>query len=294
MKDAERAGLTQRNGPWKAHPRNMLFAAAIRNGAKWFCSEVLLGTPVPLEPDPPDDVDLETGEIIETEVRVVHEPPEGYEPNWAAFWATARDLGWEKDRVHALFGVPPVDGALKAWAEAHEKPLPQVVAEMTVRLMQATTPEPDNPPPSSEVSDPVPNPDPAPDSQEAAEAAGEPEPTSPSTANDSKAAWDQLWAKAKALGLTKEAVYAHFMVRNAAGLKMAAEARAIRTKAPLEEALAAMTLELEAAHAPKAELVVEQPDEWEQHLRDNPPEGGEESQGELLRAPKGAKDLVHS
>lgn len=42
-KDAERAGLLQK-AMWKQYPRNLLFARALSNGAKWFCPEIFGGT----------------------------------------------------------------------------------------------------------------------------------------------------------------------------------------------------------------------------------------------------------
>lgn len=42
MEDAQAAGATK-NPTWKAHPRNMLFARALSNGAKWFCGDATMG-----------------------------------------------------------------------------------------------------------------------------------------------------------------------------------------------------------------------------------------------------------
>lgn len=42
MADAERAGLTGR-GPWKKHPRNMLWARAMSDGVNFYCPEVARG-----------------------------------------------------------------------------------------------------------------------------------------------------------------------------------------------------------------------------------------------------------
>jgi hypothetical protein len=41
MKEAQQAGLTHKDN-WKKHPKNMLFARALSNGAKWFCADVFL------------------------------------------------------------------------------------------------------------------------------------------------------------------------------------------------------------------------------------------------------------
>src|SRR3972149_643962 len=112
MADAKRAGLAERP-VWKQYPKNMNYAAAMRNGAKWFCSEVLLGAPMPLSDAEPEggSVDMETGEVFEGEaVPVVSAPPEGYKPNWDAFWATAKELGLCWEEPHASWRLPAEKG----------------------------------------------------------------------------------------------------------------------------------------------------------------------------------------
>ena len=42
IEDAKRAGLVNGDN-WKKYPRNMLFARALSNGAKWFCPDVFGG-----------------------------------------------------------------------------------------------------------------------------------------------------------------------------------------------------------------------------------------------------------
>lgn len=42
MTDANKAGVTGKS-VWKAWPRNMLFARAMSNGARWYCGDVFLG-----------------------------------------------------------------------------------------------------------------------------------------------------------------------------------------------------------------------------------------------------------
>lgn len=60
IEDAKRAGLVRSGqrgpSPWEAHPRNMLFARSMSNGAKWFCPDILAGpTFVPGELDQPEE-----------------------------------------------------------------------------------------------------------------------------------------------------------------------------------------------------------------------------------------------
>lgn len=76
MDDAAQAGLT--NGPgqsWQKFPRNMLFARALSNGAKWFCPDVFAGNP-PYTPDELGiDIDGETGQIIDGQLIETDQQP---------------------------------------------------------------------------------------------------------------------------------------------------------------------------------------------------------------------------
>ncbi len=42
LKDAAKAGIVNKDN-WKNYPRNMLFARAIANGARWYCPDVYCG-----------------------------------------------------------------------------------------------------------------------------------------------------------------------------------------------------------------------------------------------------------
>jgi hypothetical protein len=41
IKEAQQAGLTHKDN-WKKHPKNMLFARAISNAAKWYCADIFI------------------------------------------------------------------------------------------------------------------------------------------------------------------------------------------------------------------------------------------------------------
>lgn len=67
MADAKKAGLSGTN--WKKYPRNMLWARAMTNGARWYCPDATGGAVYTSEElgdgaaDVPDVVDGETGEV---------------------------------------------------------------------------------------------------------------------------------------------------------------------------------------------------------------------------------------
>lgn len=43
IQDAMTAGIAQRNGAWKTYPRNLLFARALTNGARFYCPDIYMG-----------------------------------------------------------------------------------------------------------------------------------------------------------------------------------------------------------------------------------------------------------
>lgn len=63
IEDAKKANLVK-NGPWTQHPRNMLFARAISNAAKWYAPDVFAGNPVYTPDELGAEVDGETGEVV--------------------------------------------------------------------------------------------------------------------------------------------------------------------------------------------------------------------------------------
>ncbi len=77
--DAKAAGLWGSSDPWKKSPRNMLFARAMSNGAKWFAPDIFAGpvyTPDEMESEgpmlpPAPPVNVLTGEVVEQDERQV-------------------------------------------------------------------------------------------------------------------------------------------------------------------------------------------------------------------------------
>lgn len=72
MEDASKQGLSQKYN-WKKFPKNMVFARALSNGARWYCADVFLGaiyTPDELSDKisvAPDSVMIDTGSASEGE-----------------------------------------------------------------------------------------------------------------------------------------------------------------------------------------------------------------------------------
>ncbi len=63
MDDAKKAGLANGDN-WRKYPRNMLFARAMSNGARWFCPDVF-GGPVYTPDELGATIDAEEGTVIE-------------------------------------------------------------------------------------------------------------------------------------------------------------------------------------------------------------------------------------
>ena len=79
MEDAATAGLTK-NPTWKAHPRNMLFARAISNGAKWYAPDVSAGAPIYTPDELGAEVDGETLEVVALPAQDVRHTPDPGSP----------------------------------------------------------------------------------------------------------------------------------------------------------------------------------------------------------------------
>lgn len=67
--DAQRAGLLGKNS-WQKYPRNMYFARALSNGARWYCPDVFRGPIYTPE-------ELSDKDVIEAEALVIEEEPKG-------------------------------------------------------------------------------------------------------------------------------------------------------------------------------------------------------------------------
>jgi hypothetical protein len=70
MADAAKANLAGKL-VWKTYPRNLLFARAMANGARWYCADVFSGAQVYT----PEEVDTDLNEIDENVIIAEVEPP---------------------------------------------------------------------------------------------------------------------------------------------------------------------------------------------------------------------------
>ena len=86
--DARTAGLTAGKDVWTKHPKNMLFARAMSNGAKWYCPDVFGGAIYNESDDFPESK-------FEAEIIIEEEPTE-------VFLALKKRLETEAFTLHAL------------------------------------------------------------------------------------------------------------------------------------------------------------------------------------------------
>ena len=68
IEDAKTAGIYRQGSPWEKYPRNMVFARAVTNGARWYCPDVFNG---PIYT--PDELGAEV--IIDSQGDEVYEVP---------------------------------------------------------------------------------------------------------------------------------------------------------------------------------------------------------------------------
>jgi hypothetical protein len=71
MADAAKAGIGGRSN-WKRYPKNMLFARAISNGARWYCADIFTGAIYTTE-EIQDDISIVSGDAQAEAVNVTPE-----------------------------------------------------------------------------------------------------------------------------------------------------------------------------------------------------------------------------
>lgn len=117
--DAEKAGLLS-NPTWRKFPRNMLFARALTNGARYYCPDVFMGAVYTRDEIDEGMADVDAGdasEIIDAEVIDLSDVPP---PVWQTRFAEAIDTlgGTEAEqRVRTLMNGadPQILGSDEAW-----------------------------------------------------------------------------------------------------------------------------------------------------------------------------------
>lgn len=112
--DAKKAGLAGGDN-WRKYPRNMYFARALSNGAKWFCPDVF-GGPVYTPDELGATVDGDTGEVIDVPSVEVIEPVEETPP--AA--SNGQQVGPEGEMVYTCVtceGIVKPDAAAMVQAQ---------------------------------------------------------------------------------------------------------------------------------------------------------------------------------
>lgn len=167
--EAHTGGLTG-NDTWKKFPRNMLFARAMSNGVKWYCSDIFAG-PV-YTPDELGEAVNEEGEIIRQAMpnlggNNIHSPiiktgePEIVDAyaevraKLAKFWPSD-DLNYGAwfDEMAANYTPEQITSRFKGWKKE------QISAELT-RIAESlkpaidVTPEPETPAPIQVIEDQI-------------------------------------------------------------------------------------------------------------------------------------------
>lgn len=114
MADAKKAGIATGEN-WQKYPRNMLFARAISNAARWYAPEVITGCYTPEEmgsgivddavemaPNDPHSP-VETVETVETDV--VDVEPKAYNDAMAKLHAVGAKINLTHEQIRSIAGV---------------------------------------------------------------------------------------------------------------------------------------------------------------------------------------------
>ena len=105
MDDAGKAGLAS-SPTWKNYPRNMLFARAVSNGARWYCPDVFCGavyTPDELSCDEIDEQIEDGQEAIEGEFEMVADSELTKHPTLLV--GMIQETGTDEARLLTHYGV---------------------------------------------------------------------------------------------------------------------------------------------------------------------------------------------
>lgn len=126
-KDAAAAGLGGDN--WRKFPRNMLFARALSNGAKWYCPD-LSGGPLYTPDELGANIDGDTGEVVDIEPAVIHQQPAEYAQEQSADVAPFRNPQDAVDWGYSQGCFKAPQHAANAYQEIKETLQPRSANEM--------------------------------------------------------------------------------------------------------------------------------------------------------------------
>jgi hypothetical protein len=138
MEDAQRAGLVKGGGAWSKYPKAMLFARALSQGVRWYCPDVLNGSPAYVPEEMGAQVN-EDGEAVNvTNPEPVHEEPETVEAEVVetlpadrqeSITAGLKALGLNIGQIANLFGAAGLDGIRARSKQAVEERIASLTTE---------------------------------------------------------------------------------------------------------------------------------------------------------------------
>lgn len=112
---------------WKAYPKNMLFARAISNGVRWYCSDIFIGANVYTPEELGANTDEDGNVFYDVEAQVV-EPQSTINPNQKAIASVAELIGTEIQTIKTIIKSTGCNSS----AELDDAQLRAVIHQMLV------------------------------------------------------------------------------------------------------------------------------------------------------------------
>lgn len=131
IEEAKRAGLLS-NPTWTKYPRNMLFARAMSNGAKWHCGDIF-GGPIYTPDEMGVEVDGDTGEVVVTPAKVL--PMQSPESDAVVILITTAQIN-EIRQLAKERGID-VDQQLSDWEKGKLETQSRSAAEKLIEWLRA-------------------------------------------------------------------------------------------------------------------------------------------------------------
>jgi hypothetical protein len=118
MEEARTAGLVKQGGPWVKYPKAMLFARALSQGVRWYCPDVLNGSPAYVPEEMGASVNEEGEAVNVVNPEPIHEPEEVEAEvvetlsadRQESIKAGLKALGLNIGQIAGLFGAAGLDG----------------------------------------------------------------------------------------------------------------------------------------------------------------------------------------